>query len=449
MNKKIILLCSPGFGIVDMWIPIISKLNKAGGVKIYFVFPEPSSLKLEDKNSNLFKISEKFLYIVIFKGHSGRWYKAKTLIEAQKGIKYSKTDDKLFSFAVRLFKGSASKVATIKFFGKLLLNISKFVAYIKESFGSLEQYKVSLLKDFDGVLFDVTVSRKKSNKDIMEATKYIPKFSMLHGLNAAWVEPEFNCEKSIKHNPNVTVYSMSHFEEYGYKKCYGILKKNIIHAGIPRHDKDWIDFIGKQSNDIKNKFNSYVFIIGRPASPYNTIERKKKVLRDVYNTVCVKYNLKLVVKPHPKESMEGIDGSIYKSALGEKNYGDNWIFSNSHPFVIGKDAIFCVSFYSGVVIDMLAINKPTIEYLNLKGLESYDNDKSLRDKYGNPVFPYRYTNLVFGVDCKHDFEKSVEDILTKDEYLFGKILSNYSNYYKPFDSSSKMVCDDILKKISI
>jgi len=40
MGKRILLWCSPGFGVVDIWLPVIRKLKEKGGVTIDFVFPE-------------------------------------------------------------------------------------------------------------------------------------------------------------------------------------------------------------------------------------------------------------------------------------------------------------------------------------------------------------------------------------------------------------------------
>jgi len=244
------------------------------------------------------------------------------------------------------------------------------------------------------------------------------------------------------------VYSTPSLEVDGYKKCFGILEKNIVHVGIPRHDSDWIEFVYSKSNNIeKNIFDSFVFIIGRPASPFNTIERKKKVLKNIYDIICTKHKLKLVVKTHPKESLHGVDGDIYRDALGSENYGKTWMYSNAHPFILGKKSIFSISFYSGVPLDMLAINKPTIEYLNLEDLTLYDNSDSLRDKYGKPVFPYRYAKLVLGVSSKSELEQNVESILNQYKVTLSVLYSKYEEYYKPFEGSSEMVANDICRRI--
>jgi len=171
-------------------------------------------------------------------------------------------------------------------------------------------------------------------------------------------------------------------------------------------------------------------------------------LKDIYDIICIKHKLKLVVKSHPKESLDGIDGKIYRDILGEENYGKIWSYSDRHPIVLGKKAVFTISFYSGVALDMLAINKPTIEYLNLEGLDLYDNSDSLRDKFGKPVFQFRYLELVLGVSSRSELESCVDSILNQKEETTALLYSKYKYYFEPFDAASKFVANDIYKKIT-
>jgi len=309
-------------------------------------------------------------------------------------------------------------------------------------------YDFSLLSGADGMLLDVTVELKLVHTEPKNELKNIQRFSMLHGLATPGVSNSLKCEQSIDKRSDVTVYSKSHLEVNGYKKCHGILEKNIVHAGIPRHDKEWIEFICNQFDVVKDDiFDSFVFIIGRQKAPYLPIARKKKALKNIYNVICVKHKLKLVIKTHPKEPLDGIDGNIYRDTLGMENYGKTWIFSSNHPFILGKKSLFCISFYSGVPVDMLAINKPTIEYLDLEGLEEYDNKNSLRDKHGKPVSQFRYANLVLGASSKLDLEQHVESILNQYEATISPLRSRYNDFFKTFNSASEMVANDIYKKI--
>jgi len=444
---RLLLWCSPGFGVVDVWLPVIRKLKQNHNIAVDYIFPEPSSLLLEDKDSDLFNLAEKFAENVIYRGYSGRWFVKNTLIDARSSIKFSRFDEKVSYLASRLTKGTASKYSFLKALGKYISALSAYYIRIKENRENCSLHSIDLLKA-DGILCDIIKENKYVNKELKNDLKSIPKFSMLHGNAASWAMNEFICEKFVINRSDVTVYNMSNLEVSGYKKCFGVLDENLVHSGIPRHDRDWIEFICNRSISVKdNTFDSFVFIIGRPASPYNTPERKKKALRDIYDVVCIKHKLKLVVKMHPKESDQGIDYRIYNEVFGVENYGKNWTYSDMHPFVLGRKSIFSITFFSGVAIDMLAINKPTIEYLNLEGLNLYDNSDSLRDEFGNPVFQCRYAKLVLGASSRLELERHVESILNQYEMTVSPLRSMYEKYFMPFDGASKMVANDIYKRI--
>ena len=445
-SNYLLLWCSPGAGVLDIWLPVIKELKKRN-VKIDFVFPEPSSLLLESKNSDLFHLSELFADNVIFRGFSGRLYKEPTLLKAKSKIKFNKLYEKMQQLSIRLTKGKASKFFILKKIGECFTILSKVVIYIEESFSSMTLYDLNLFNNVDGVLCDIQKQGKATNKELRDNLKHVHKHSMCHGLGALWVLDRFKCKEPITMRSDASVYCMSEKEMENYEKCCGILKKNMIHTGIPRHDKDWIEYVSKIKNTSEDRlFDNYVFIIGRPASPYNTLERKLKALHDINDIVCNKYKLKLVIKTHPKES---IDEGLYMEAFGMENYGKTWIYSDSHPFILGKKSIFCITFYSGVIMDMLAINKPTIEYLDLKGLSEYDNSNALRDDDGNPVFQYRYTNLVLGASSKVEFEIHVDSILDNFEKVLSPLRSNYEELFFSSSEASIKVADSILKKISL
>ena len=166
MCKKLILWCSPGFGIVDMWLPVVRKLKERGNITIDFVFPEPSSLRLEATDSDLFNLAEQFADRVIYRGYSGRWFVAHTLIEASSGIKFSNFDEKIAQLSNRLLYGRASKFFILKIIGKYLKAILKYIAYLKEDLSSQSHYDISLIKNVDGVLCDFTVEKKVVNKEL-------------------------------------------------------------------------------------------------------------------------------------------------------------------------------------------------------------------------------------------------------------------------------------------
>jgi len=129
-EKHILAWHANGFASVDMWLSVIKKLREKEGVKIDFLFPEPSTLGLEDKNSDLFNLAEQFSDDIIYKGYSGRWFIAPTLIEARTAMsatKFSKFDAEILRLSARLTKGKASKYIILKIIGRYLLIIYKYL----------------------------------------------------------------------------------------------------------------------------------------------------------------------------------------------------------------------------------------------------------------------------------------------------------------------------------
>ena len=43
-----------------------------------------------------------------------------------------------------------------------------------------------------------------------------------------------------------------------------------------------------------------------------------------------------------------------EEVFGADKYGDKWLYSDIHPFILGKKCAFAISFFSGVVIDFWA-----------------------------------------------------------------------------------------------
>jgi hypothetical protein len=342
-----------------------------------------------------------------------------------------------------------SKYVILRLAGKYILTVFKCIAHIKENFGNTKLYNVELFNNADGVLYDVTAQEKHVNNNLKNELENVRKFSMLHGLDAIWLHKSFLCKILVKKRPDVVVYSSSKLEHNGYKRCFGVLDENIIYSGIARHDRDWIRFVCNFSTEGTNKlFSSFVFIIGGPASPYNTPERKKEMLKNIYDVVYTKYNIKLVVKTHPKESIKGLDMDIYKDAFGIDNYGKTWMFSNKSPFILGERAIFSCSFGSGVSLDMLAINKPTIDCLNLRGLALYDTNTSLRNELNDPVFPISYAKLVLVASSQLELDQHVKSVLTKYEAIVNVLRSRYDSYFGSFNNSPEIIANDIYEKIN-
>jgi len=449
-RNNFLFWCSPGFGVVDVWLPVIEKLKNKYKINIVFVFPEPSSLILESEKSHLFELADKFADAIAYRGMSGRWYGASSLVDAKSRISYPILVNTLVTVSRRFIGGKISKYPPFRLFGKVIRSMARLLSLAYERLIGLQNIKKGYFSnDFDGIFCDITVEHKAVNYELRNQLKKVTKFSMYHGLAATWLY-DYGDETRNSRN-DVIVFNMSDLENSMYKNHFGVLPENIFHLGIPRHDAGWKNYLSSFSRspyDPIYQKNSYVFLIGRPASPYIPPDRKLSSLRIIADVLFNQYKLRIVVKSHPKESLDGIDGKIYMDGLGSDKYGESWCYSDQHPFVLGGRALFCISFYSGLALDMLKIGKITIEYNDIRGLPRYDNQKSLRNNNGNPVFPERFLGLVLGASTKNEFATHVANIVDNEKSILELLTQKYDEYFQPIDNNgaSQRLADKIMQQ---
>ncbi len=162
------------------------------------MFPEASALIREEQNSDLFHFSEMFADKVLYRGFSGQWFVAYSLLKARNSIAFSKSDEYILVLTRRLTKGKASKYLALRLIGKGLSIVYKYTVHIREYISSQATYDINLLNDADGILCDITAEKKDVNTSLRNELKNITKFSMLHGLDATWLRKSFVCKKSVK-----------------------------------------------------------------------------------------------------------------------------------------------------------------------------------------------------------------------------------------------------------
>jgi hypothetical protein len=155
-------------------------------------------------------------------------------------------------------------------------------------------------------------------------------------------------------------------------------------------------------------------------------------------------NKKIIVKLHPKEKHTG----IYEDIFGRENYGTRWAYSNLHPFVIGSRCDFAIAFYSGVVVDMIAMDVPSIELMDLRGIPKFDHKDSLRDQNGEPVFEYRYNDLALGASDYPSLKREAAKIQTSREEVLQMLRKSYQEHYKTKPGVTAEIAKEILSKIS-
>lgn len=253
-----------------------------------------------------------------------------------------------------------------------------------------------------------------------------------------------NCVSTDYLNNMVTAYVYNSHEFAAYEAAYGLNCNRMKAVGVTRHEPVWMKEVSANSPSSESiKDTDYVFLIGRPAgSGYLPKERKQVAISSIKRLFVDELGMKVVVKPHPKEKSDG----IYESVFGKAGYGKTWVYTSLHPFVVGKNAMVAVSFYSGVVVDMLALNVPPIEFLDLRGIKEFDNEKSLRDCRGRPVLGYRYWGVVLGSDDYCDMREHVDDLIDDKEKKIKPLMEKYRDLYRPIKNVNEIIVNNIVHK---
>lgn len=452
MNKAapsknlIFFLCSPSLGLLDNWLPVIWRLKeKREDLKFVIIFPKANAIDQIHLSNVLIILAAKIFDSVVYKSHAGHWLQSNTFSQLKEKNKSRIIEWFLLKIIKKLKKWQVSRP-----FSNLIQYVfDKLYKFLRRK--ELYDWK-NAEKHGACILYDVYEDSKSYNMDLMETFKELPKFSIQHGINinVGGIVENTKRVQDGDSRKDVKAYLFSSKERPSYEHKYAIHKSFMEVVGVPRHNPDWMEFIRlnvlEQSNEINSLNSGSIFIISRPGNTnYHPYERKKKALEDIKRLAWNDLKKNIVVKLHPKEKKEG----IYEEVFGADTYGDKWVYSDLHPFVLGKGSAFAISFYSGVVIDMLALGVPTIEYLDLRGIPEHDNDESLRDKKGHPAFSYRYLDLVLGASDYDQMKAYAMEIMNDRETVMSRLQAKYNELFPQIENVNEQIAKDILSIVSI
>lgn len=429
-----LFICSPSLGIIDSWLPILHKINEIDkNSEIICVFPNTRTVKEIDPHKTLMRLANNLFSKVVFRSSGNHWVMVNNFEEA--------IDMESRTALERFLKNSAKRFPSNKLFllpRKLCYLALQVITSQKERGKQFNWNENS--KNIKAILFDVYVEKKKAVSKILKYFDDVPKYSLSHGLKVKNINKWSDQKTSLKEN--VIAYIHSEHEKEFFRDRFGVPEENQRVVGVPRHQPEWIRYLieNEQTNpELPEK--DFIFIISRPhTTDYHPRERMQKALQHIKKLAWEDLNKKLVVKLHPKETVTG----IYEEVFGKENYGEKWFYSDLHPFVLGNQCIFAIAFYSGVVIDMIAMDVPTIELLDLRELPNYDKEEALRDENGDPVFEYRYNHLTLGANDYNDLKIQAMRILNDREGVMEKLNKSYLEHYRGKENVNLLIAEQIL-----
>lgn len=428
--KTALLVCSPNAGMLDNWIPILFNLRKK--IKIEIFIPKESLIFQIKSNKFFFKNFDKIFSAIHYQKDFG-------------GINSVKNFDNIKRNNLRYYS-----ILINKFFLKLFsreIDIYVFFLwlfpFLKKNF---DRYS-DIFNHCDIILCDILELQKSYLYYFNQYALNKHKISMCHGpdfpyfnKNYTKINKTFDLNGSSIKN-KIILFSKTKKEMSYYKDRLSSSQYEYYKIGNPKHDPMWVNYILKKKFFFNNKKEQYVFIISRNAEKdYLPSCKKLLYLQWIKKKILDELKLKIVVKLHPKENIE----TYYYKIFDKKNYGKNWIYSDEHPFIIGKNALFSISFFSGVAVDMNKIKTPNIEILDLKDFTKKNIFSIFYNKQNEPVFRIRHLNLTVGASSQSQFNILVDTILRERKNITKKLSKNYVKYYNSELNSIKKISELIM-----
>ena len=216
-------------------------------------------------------------------------------------------------------------------------------------------------------------------------------FSLPHGIDPR-VSKLARRTREGPQGVGITIYASSVAEARHYDELYGLPRSQVKVVGVPRHDQRWIRRLREHYRGQPGEKGKYIFLASRPVNEQNFPPVQKIEALQALKTLADQLDCRVLVRLHPLET--GFDKDIIESVFGKDVLGKTWSYSTLPPMVAAEGALFAVTLFSSVAIDMLAIDVPVIELCDFADLTELPN--LVHDIDGRLTSIYQQSGLVLG-----------------------------------------------------
>ena len=442
MAKRIILICSPGLSIMDMWLPVLSDLRaRLPEAEFCCVVPRARQIGVMDIDSDVIKIANPIFDRVVFPATSGRWKQAASFAEARA---MHDSEAVVRAWRVGRFLSGLAPLEPLKKWALSYMNKRAGRQQAEQ-----QHHPLQILRERESV---VLLDIHQVDKPYMAEVKKMmgdktPKFSLFHGIKLPRTSGQVRLAGKRSNPGNLTALLFSGHEQNEYLRQFGLNEDSTRIVGIPRHEEKWIEFIdSQQSEQILELPERFIFLISRGSNEGGWITRDKKIeaLQSI-KAVAVRQDLYVLVKKHPKEDR---DDGVAEEVFGADSYGQTWSFTSSHPLVLGRRCQFAISLDSGVAIDMARIETPIIEYSDLSNSPI---DSEIVGGYlgnnGEVVTGIRYFGLALGASDKSQLMRQVNRVLLHRDEVVKSLRENYEAFFPTVEGINEKISSLIISSL--
>jgi len=421
-ESEIVLLISPHFGIVDAWLPVITELKRRRpDTSICAIIPETKGVGRVNPHDFVARIAAPFISRIIFAGPGNQWIGADSFYEVKRPERSA-----LFELFVK---------------GAAVLGISK---------------SCDLPLGCKIVLSDVFLSQRPIVHELQGKFSSAAWFCLPHGLDLRTFKIErkksFN-ERRVKDGERTSlsevlsswsklkVYAASEKEAMAYRRGYELSQDDVKVVGVPRHCESWLRYVSSMEAAGTDCDCDYILLVSRPGTGSTGVlplARKVQALKDI-KKLAKKLERKVVVRMHPKDIER--DRRIVEEAFGMPGLDIDWCYSSQHPFLLGRRAVFAVTFFSSVALDMITVGTPTIELCDFSGLTK--SPHLVRDEHGQPTSIYQQLGLVLSARNFDELVEQVDRIFEDRDAVIAELRSAYDSCYDRLDDPVGVIVDDL------
>ena len=428
------IVCSPNMGIVDSWLPVLAAVRERHPKwALVALVPRAWAIGIRADTAAL-RAAEELLDHVIIEATPGDHRRVDDLRTAGMvaGRRPALVDAVRRVDAALAVRGIARPAAEHPRggpFERMLRRVSVLlVGGVRRPFRYVDGRTV--------LLVDAVVLDRPEVVDLVHALDDPPTLSLSHGLGyLPSARPVAAEGRTFAASVRAYAYSKEHANDLA--EAFGLPSEQVRVTGVPRHDpKVRLPYL--TSDTLAHGVpRADVLLISRPAtsphdapggSPIDWLPMGRKIahLQAIHRVVCEEFGLRLVVTRHPKER----DERALREGLPADAEGRTWWLSEQHPLELAAGLRFAVSFSSGVAVDLLSADVPTIELQDVTGASAYDGPDALRDAQGRVLrTSERRHGLVLPADDEDDLRAQVARILDAPEATLDGLRAAYRTRY--------------------
>ena len=209
-------------------------------------------------------------------------------------------------------------------------------------------------------------------------------------------------------------------------------KRPVLQVGCPKFDTSWIDYLKNKfncsSDQVRNsncKRSILILLANESSFIFNSISFEDMLNEIIHACTKIK-NIRLTIKPHPRQ-----DIYLLKRIINRYHTMDIEI-SNKPSFVLINNAQLIIAMPSGVIIDVIILGRPVIEYFNYVKLNKILKEEfgqipkgalggmGYLNKKGHLSSVFRELGFVLTADNQDELEFAVQKMFSNNNYLAEK-----------------------------